>query len=340
MTTKRVLTINSHEAWVHQLGYLPVALDIVDGAPGRYCASWDTRVRPVPANATLRRVEEVLAEQARGGQPYDCIVAHSVTDLLDLKTIDAPRVLMLHVTLEGRARNEGRAEAPPGYAQMVRDYLDAVGGHAVATSLLKAKSWSVDADVVPFAVDIDSYPEHDGTLAMGVRVSNQITSRKDYLYWEFHERAFRDVPMRIIGHNPDMPGVTPSESWDDLKSHLSRHRFFVHTAHPELEDGYNMATLEAMAAGLPVLSNLHPSSLVVHGENGFASNDPAELASCAKRLLEDPGLARSLGQSAKASARARFAMSRFVGEFSQSMAVAGRKWQEHKQVEQKRSVSR
>ena len=37
--TKRILTINSHEAWVHQLSYLDdVALDIVDGAPGRYCA--------------------------------------------------------------------------------------------------------------------------------------------------------------------------------------------------------------------------------------------------------------------------------------------------------------
>ena len=35
--TKRILTINSHEAWVHQLSYLDdVTLDIVDGAPGRF----------------------------------------------------------------------------------------------------------------------------------------------------------------------------------------------------------------------------------------------------------------------------------------------------------------
>jgi hypothetical protein len=336
MTKKRILTINSHEAWVHQLGYLSAELDIVDGAPGRYCASWDTRVRPVPANARLRRVEEVLAEQSRGSAPYDCIVAHSVTDLLDLKTVDAPRILVIHVTLEGRARNEGRAQAPPGYAQMVHDYLEAVGGHAVAVSELKARSWSLEADVVPFAVDVDSYPEHEGTLAEGIRVSNQISSRKDYLYWDFHERAFGEVPVRIVGHNPDMPGVHPSASWEDLKSLLRRHRFFVHTADPKLEDGYNMATLEAMAAGLPVLSNHHPTTLVEHGHNGFASNDPAELASCARRLIDDPALARTLGQAAKETVAARFGMSRFMSEFGRSIETASRKWREHKQVERKR----
>ena len=168
----------------------------------------------------------MLAEQTAGSAPYDCLVAHSGPDLLDLKTIAGPRILVLHVTLEGRARNEGKSEVPPGYAQMVRDYLAAVGGHAVAVSPLKASSWSLGADVVPFAVDVDAYPEYDGSVAAGIRVSNQISARKDYLYWDFYERAFHDISMRIVGHNPDMPGVEPSRNWDDLKSLLSSHRFF------------------------------------------------------------------------------------------------------------------
>ena len=58
--------------------------------------------------------------------------------------------------------------------------------------------------------------------------------------------------VRLVGFNPDMPNVIPSRDWTDLKSILSSHRFFIHTAHPELEDGYNNATLEAMSAGLPL----------------------------------------------------------------------------------------
>ena len=70
------------------------------------------------------------------------------------------------------------------------------------------------------------------------------------------------MPVRFVGHNPDMPGVQAAESWDELKAILAAHRFYIHTAHPDYEDGYNMATLEAMAAGLPVLGNRHPTSPV------------------------------------------------------------------------------
>ena len=40
-----------------------------------------------------------------------------------------------------------------------------------------------------------------------------------------------------------------------------------------------MATVEAMAAGMPIIGNRHPDSPVEHGVNGFLSDDPAELKS-------------------------------------------------------------
>jgi glycosyltransferase involved in cell wall biosynthesis len=131
-----------------------------------------------------------------------------------------------------------------------------------------------------------------------------------------------------------MPGVEPSRSWDDLKSLLSRHRFFVHTASPQLEDGYNMATLEAMATGLPLLGNAHPSSLIEHGTNGFVSNDPEQLAGYARKLLETPELARSLGRAAKETARSRFSMAGFARQFAQSIETAIAKWKAHQKGSQ------
>jgi glycosyltransferase involved in cell wall biosynthesis len=312
---RRLLTVNCHEAWVHQLGYLGMELDIIDGMPGRYTREWDTHVRPVPSGARLMSLADALRERRK----YHCIIGHNISDLLDLKTLPGPRLLVVHMTLGAKA---GEEEVPPGFPDRVRGYLDKMRGHCVAVSLLKGRTWGFTDDVVPFAVDADAYPPWRGDIASGIRVGNQFAAKAKVLLWDFHQEAFRDVPVQLVGHNPEIPGVTSSQSWDHLKSLLAGHRFYVHTAHPDLEDGYNMATLEAMAAGLPILSNRHPSSPIEHGVDGFLSDDPAELGRYARTLIEDRALAGRMGEAARKNVRARFPMQRFVDEFTRSIDTA------------------
>jgi len=138
--------------------------------------------------------------------------------------------------------------------------------------------------------------------------------------------------MTLVGRNDDMPGVEPAHDWTELKQILSRHRFFVHTADPNLEDGYNMATLEAMAAGLPVVGNQHPSSPVEHGISGFLSNDPAELHGYAMRLLDDQNLAARMGRAAQKAITEKFAPATFKAGLVRAIETARRKWGEHRQA--------
>ena len=318
----RLLTFNCHEAWVHQLQSLALDLYIVDGLPGRYCASWDERVRPLPRNCHILSLPEVL----RKNPPFDCIVTHNLTDLLDSKSLWGPRILVIHSTLEGRRRQQGLRIAPDLLKNSLQKYLAWIGGHGAAVSRLKGESWGIVEDIVEFGVDIRQYRPWSGEMAAGLRVSNQILSRKEILLWDFHQSAFKDIPVRLVGYNPNMPGVNPSRSWEDLKEILSSHRFFIHTAHPELEDGYNMATLEAMAAGLPVLGNRHASSPVEHGVSGFLSDDPAELNRYARTLIQDRNLARKMGEAAKKTVGDRFSMERFALRFRGSIVRAWRKW--------------
>ncbi|KKL69198.1 hypothetical protein LCGC14_2117370, partial [marine sediment metagenome] len=134
------------------------------------------------------------------------------------------------------------------------------------------------------------------------------------------------LPIRLVGHNPDMPDVRATENWDQLKGILQSHRFYVHTADPRYEDGYNMATLEAMAAGLPVLGNRHPTSPVTDGVNGFLSDDPGELRRRAEGLLADRELADRMGQQARKTVMERFPMRRFHEDFMKSIETARAKW--------------
>lgn len=325
----KLLVFNCHEAWVHQLAALDCELDIIVGLAGHHHSGWDARMRPVPPRARLIPLAEAQATGAARDAPWDCIVAHNVTDLMDCKTIAGPRIFVMHTTLEWRQSNEGDATPLDEMRRTVKQYLKAVGAQAVAISPFKAKSWGGGADVVPNGVDPDAYLPHTGEAAAGLRVANQITLKRACYDWDFHERAFAGLPLRIVGHNPDIEGAETAADWDDLKAILRDHRFFVHTADPRYEDGFNMAMAEAMAAGLPVLGNRHPTSPISHGEDGFLSDDPEELHGYAERLLADRDLANEMGAKARETAAKRFPLSRFRAGFQRAIRAARQKWKRH-----------
>lgn len=122
-----------------------------------------------------------------------------------------------------------------------------------------------------------------------------------------------------------MPGVAVARHWDDLKRTSGRHRFFVHTADPRFGDGFNMVTLEAMAARLPVLSNRHPTSPVQHGVSDYLSHDLEGLRSYTQCLLEDRDLAAAMGAEARRIVQHKFSLPRFGKCFRRSIDRARKK---------------
>jgi hypothetical protein len=323
----RLLVFNCHEAWVHQLEGIGYELDIVVGLPGRAVATWDERMRPVPVGARLLSLDEALANRS----PYAVAVLHSVTDLLDAKALDCPKIIVLHNTLEGRVADQEAADDVRGLADTLKQFLAFSSVRAVAVSKLKAGSWGVADEILPFGVDPDAYLPHTGQLARGIRVSNQFNRRRNILLVDLHEHAFAGLPMTLVGHNSDIADSGPARDWNHLKELLSTHRFYVHTADPKLEDGYNMASLEAMASGLPVLGNLHPSSPIVHGKSGFTSDDPAQLRRYAEQLLSDPELAARLGAEAQRTVSKRFHVRNFRAGFRVAIANAQKRYRKKAQ---------
>ena len=318
----RLLTFNCHEAWVHQLGRQGRPLDIIDGLPGRYTDRWDERMRPIPKGARLM----TLAEARSNRESYDAIIGHNVSDLLALD-FAAPRILVLHVTLEHRLQQTRAAPPADEIRATLNRYLEKSGSVAIAVTEMKAKSWRLtDCAVVESAADPVEYLEWTGDVASGLRIANQISSRLEYLAWPLHQAAFAQVPMRILGHNPDMPGVEPARDWEDLQVQLSRHRFFVHSAGIDLEDGFNMALMEALAAGVPVIGNRHPTSPIEHGISGFLSDDPLALASYARLLLSDRARAASMSEAARRLASTRFSVARFCAGIEDAIARARTRW--------------
>jgi len=320
---RTLLVFNCHEAWAYQLGTLGYQLDIITGLSGQYKKTWDMQMRPVPPKSRLISLEEALKSQTR----YYCIITHNIADLLDVKLRPEPRLIVIHSTIEGRSLEEKSDVEPEKMREMLHKYLNLVGGHAVPASMLKGKSWGFTDDVVPFGADPDDYLPYSGERAYGLRICNFIQSRKKILLWDLHKKAFDQIPVRLVGHNPGMPAIEPAESWTHLKKMFQSHRFYIHTADPKLEDGYNMATIEAMAAGMPVIGNRHPTSPIEHGVSGFLSNDANELRKYANMLLENRDLAAEMGRHAQKTVMEHFSLDRFRTAFLESIETARRKWQ-------------
>jgi len=90
-----------------------------------------------------------------------------------------------------------------------------------------------------------------------------------------------------------------------LLDHLARCRGVVF---PPLDEDYGFVTVEAFASGKAVLTTDDsggPAELVNDGENGLVSAaDPGALAEGMRRLIEDQGLARRLGEAGRRTADA------------------------------------
>ncbi len=86
--------------------------------------------------------------------------------------------------------------------------------------------------------------------------------------------------------------------------------------HPSLTEGMPNVVLEAMAAGRPVVATRVGGipELLADEESGLLvpPRDPAALAQAVIRLLQEPGLAAALGQSAERRARERFSVEAMV----------------------------
>lgn len=81
---------------------------------------------------------------------------------------------------------------------------------------------------------------------------------------------------------------------------------------PSAEEGPGIVVLEAMASGLPVISTRSggPETVLEEGVTGFITpvDDVSALAAAMERLLDNPGLRRTMGQAARQVAEARYAL--------------------------------
>ena len=140
-----------------------------------------------------------------------------------------------------------------------------------------------------------------------------------------------DIRLEIAGAGPERAALESAVQllnlencvtflgWqENLAPVLARWDIYVQ---PSLEEGFGMAALEAMAAGLPVVATAVGGvpELVEDGRTGWLvpPSDTAALTDRLRALLLDPMLQQSMGIAGQARARATFSSERMVAKISE-----------------------
>lgn len=80
-----------------------------------------------------------------------------MTDLLDVKLRPEPRINVIHLTIETRVLEEKSNIEPEKMKEILHEYLELIGSHAVAVTMNKGKSWNFTEDIVLNSSNPDDY---------------------------------------------------------------------------------------------------------------------------------------------------------------------------------------
>jgi glycosyltransferase involved in cell wall biosynthesis len=291
MRDLRILTFNWHESYLHLLASVGHQWDVVLRLKGGR-EDWWHEVRPVPERMTLVPERDALASLVKGG--YDVVVCHNLLDLGLVVDSGVPAITVFHTSRDLEVANGLNQEA---FDTLGRPLLER--STVVFVSEMKRMSWNLAGEVVLPGIDLSLYGGYDGQQPRILHVGNLKQELARFNGMRELESSAAGLPFTLLGLNPTIQGAGLSRDWDDLRDHFRGHRAYLHTTRMPFEDGYNLAMLEAMATGMPVVALAHPTCPLTHGLDGFVCADVAGLRLALLELLEDPGRACALGRAAR-----------------------------------------
>lgn len=308
----RVLTWHVHGSYLWYLSRVPVTwlLPVTPERTNPYGGrgetfDWPDNVVEVPVEDVRDLDVDVVLTQHRAN--WD-VHRH---ELLGDRVRGLPRVHVEH-------------DPPPSWPNdalhPVQDE-DATLVHVTPFNALMWDSGVTPSRTIDHGVVVPELPWRGGTPA-AVTVVNNLHGRGRRLGPDVFEQVAAQVPVDLAGMGGQgHPRWLGDVRLRELHARLGDYRAFFN---PIRYTSLGLAVCEAMALGLPVvgLATTEMATAVRSGVSGYVETDPARLVVHLQRLLDDHDEAAALSEGARRTAQERFAIDRFVREWSEVLAEA------------------
>lgn len=170
--------------------------------------------------------------------------------------------------------------------------------------------------IVEHGVIVPPDVEYSGELARGVVVINHIARRGRRLGGDVFAHARESVPLDLVGMGAEEAGGIGEVLHAQLPAFCAKYRFFFN---PIRYTSLGLAVIEAMMVGMPIvgLATTEMATVIDNGVSGYIDTDVRKLIANMQNLLDDPKLARQLGEGARRQACERFHIDRFVRDWNE-----------------------
>ncbi|GCE02753.1 glycosyltransferase [Dictyobacter aurantiacus] len=264
-------------------------------------------------------VHEVAADQV-ANLPLDLVIFQTpknyFTDQYEILSPvqrELPRIYLEHNTPRPHASDTSHPINDPSVLLV----------HVTHYNRLMWDNGQTPTTVIEHSVAINPDAHFSGDYAKGITIVNGIQKRPRIAGYDLFLQARQSVPLDIAGMQTEELGGLGDIPYRELHGRIGRYRFLFS---PIRYTSLPLAVIEAMTIGMPVvaLATTELPTVIENGKNGYISCDIDVLMKHMRHLLDNPSLARQMGESARQVALERFGLDRFIRDWNEAFASVTR----------------
>lgn len=315
-----VFTFNRHTPYIHLLSYADVKLNVY--------GKWDENMRPRRSNINTIEDSSRIKEKLRES---DVWLSHLIyPDLIyfirqsHLLRQNKKIVQILHgkKSRTGHIRSGIFETVYSTFKQNIDIILNKAASlyniHFVFISEEVSRSWKLDGTIIyPGAINLKEMAtipnpttRDDYALVVGNRLN------RDHFKTDILQKISEVHDIIICGtDNDDAPFETVYIPWEDLQHHYRSCLCYLNLLSPP-ENPFNLATIEAMSAGAPILTFSHPDNIFTDGEDALVCSNAQEFVDTIIELERDDDFLSTMSTNSRKFAKDNFSMEIFINKWN------------------------
>jgi hypothetical protein len=313
-----IFTFDRHPAYLHLLSYVDADFLIQGG--------WETDTRPHPNNVSFINKSDIdwalnqsdvwLSHLIHPDLYFFLKRAFSGSwpeKIVQIMHGRAERVGHIESILKRKVYKVGKQATIP----LLREVGKQRPTEFVFISEFVSQSWNLSGEVIYPGSVINTDSSNEARSPPALVVGNNLD--RDHFDEETLEYIIQNEEVAVCGANPAyQPGYV---SWSKLTELYQNSLCYLNLLQPP-ENSFNLATVEALSTGCPVVTTPHPHSIFTDEENALICHTPYEFTEAIQRLRDDPLLVERLSHESEHLAEELFSLDRFVGDWNRILGVS------------------